>query len=512
MLDFMKSMVCNNCQGFRLKPEMLDYCIKEKNIGQLTLLTADDALKWISDDLNLTFETELEQKAAAALRENIIERLDALQKAGLGYISTGRIVGTLSGGEFQRLQLAGLIKAPLTGVAYILDEPSFGLHPKDIRLISDLILNLNRLGNSIIMVEHSPLLLEKSHYTVEIGPGAGSDGGQIMYSGNTKNVVSAEVNKLNIHQRKTNPGKGLNIVGANANNLKNINVEFPSGIMTVITGVSGSGKTSLLEKVIFESYSLKKPSFCTTISGFEYFSDLIYIEQPAQGKGHNATVGGKLGLSEVISKIFADSTESKKRGYKASYFIRGSHGSRCTTCEGTGFNQVSMDFFSDIISPCERCGGSGFRDEVLEVSIEGRSIYETLQISFDEISGFFDSHLQGKAKAQARSILELIKKTGLGHLACDRTLKTLSTGELQRLKLVAGLSAQTGNNTLFLFDEPTGGLHPKDIEKLIKLFEEILDTGNTIICITHEPLLIAASDKFIELGPGGGTQGGRIVS
>lgn len=512
MLDLMKIVECANCHGFRLKPEMLHYTIDGLHIGQTTALSAEDALAWFSDDFCRKFETDLEKQAAASLQENIISRLEALQKAGLGYISTDRIVGTLSGGEFQRLQLAGLVRAPLTGVAYILDEPSFGLHPKDTRRISDLILNLNQYGNSIIMVEHSPMLLEKSHYTIELGPGAGSNGGQIIYAGNTKALSGAEVMSSPQILRNANPGKGLGIVKAHANNLQNISVEILSGIMTVIIGVSGSGKTSLLDKVIFDSYSSEKPVFCENISGFENFSSLVYIEQPTLGKGHHATVGGKLGISEIISKIFSESVESKKRGFKSSHFINGSRDGRCASCEGKGFIQVSMDFFSDASSPCERCGGSGFSDEVLEIMTDSKTIYDVQQIPFAEISGFFEAHLQGKSKAQAISILELIDKTGLGHLNSDRALKTLSTGELQRLKLVSGLLTKTGNNTLFLLDEPTGGLHTKDINNLIKLFHELIEAGNTIVCVTHEPLLIAAASKTIELGPGGGTQGGKIIA
>jgi excinuclease ABC subunit A len=423
-------------------------------------------------------------------------------------------VGTLSGGEFQRLQLAGLVRAPLTGVAYILDEPSFGLHPKDTRRISDLIVSLNQHGNTIILVDHSPMLLEISDYVIELGPGTGSDGGDVCYTGpsivGTHNCVHDTHNF--VHDIHICVRDGLKITGAHANNLQNIDVEIPSGIMTVITGVSGSGKTSLLDKVIFESYTSGRPVFCENITGFENFNKLIYIGQTLPGKGHTASTGSMLGLSEVISKIFADSKGSKTRGYKSSHFICGSRDGRCTACEGTGFNQVSMDFFSDAIYPCERCGGTGFRDEVLDIRIDGKTIFDALQVPFDEISGFFDAHLQGKSKQPVKFILELIGKTGLGHLTSGRSLKSLSTGELQRLKLVSGLSAQTGSNTLFLLDEPTGGLHPRDIAQWLKLFNELVEAGNTIICVTHEPLLITASCKTIELGPGGGTRGGLIVA
>jgi len=513
MLYLMKNTECSHCHGFRLKPEMLQFKINELHIGQVTSFSAENALEWFNNYFIKTFSNDLEKQAATAFHENIITRLDALSKAGLGYISTDRIVGTLSGGEFQRLQLAGLVRAPLTGVAYILDEPSFGLHPKDTKRISDLILNLNEHGNSVIMVEHSPLLLEKSHFTIELGPGAGNEGGQIIYSGRTKKILySKELTNPTQYKKKVNPGKGLIIEKAHANNLQNIDVEIPSGITTVITGVSGSGKTSLIDNVIFKSYSSGKAVYCETISGFENFSKLVYIEQPHQGKGGNSTIGAMLGISEIISKIFAATDESKKRAYKHSHFMSGSIDGHCTKCAGAGFNQVSMDFFSDAISPCEQCGGSGFRDEVLGITIGNKTIYDVLQIPFNELSAFFDDHLQDKSKAQTKFILELIEKTGLGYLTSGRSLKTLSTGELQRLKLVSGLSLNNGNNTFFLLDEPTGGLHPKDIHKLINLFDELTDAGNTIVCVTHEPLLIATAAKIIELGPGGGSQGGKIIA
>lgn len=511
MLDLMESEKCGNCDGFRLKPEMLQYKINGLNIGEVAALSAEDSLKWFSDGFVNSFETYLEKQAAASFQENILGHLNALIKAGLGYISTNRIVGTLSGGEYQRLQLAGLVRAPLCGVAYILDEPSFGLHPKDISRISDLILNLNQNGNSIIMVEHSPLLIEKSNYTIELGPGAGNEGGQIIHAGNTENTGFTEPDDFPEIPNSVKVKNGLVITKAYAHNLRNIDVEISSGVFTVITGVSGSGKTSFLDNVIFESWSSKKPVFCENISGFLNFDDLIYIEQPISGKGYNSRVGGRLGISETVAKIFAGTEESKRRKYKSSHFINGSRDSRCTMCEGTGVNQVSMDFFNDVISPCESCGGSGFKDEVLEVEIKGKNICDVLQTPFNAISGFFNDHLQPKSLKTAKSILELIEKTNLGHLTCGRSLKTLSTGELQRLKLVDKLSAKTGDNTLILLDEPTGGLHSADITRMLKLFNELIESGNTIVCVTHEPMLIAYSSRTIELGPGGGTQGGWII-
>jgi excinuclease ABC subunit A len=304
----------------------------------------------------------------------------------------------------------------------------------------------------------------------------------------------------------------LKITGAWANNLQNIDVEIPSGVMTVITGVSGSGKTSLLDRVIFESYTSARALYCESIRGFENFDHLIYIEQPLPGKGYTATAGSMLGISEVIAAIFAGLNESKTLGFKTSHFTAGSRDGRCPACEGTGVNRVSMDFINDVSSPCERCGGTGFRDEILEIRIDGTTVYDALQIPFGELSGFFDAHLKGKSKQPAASILELVRKTGLGHLAGGRPLKTVSTGELQRLKLVSGLSEHTGSHTLILLDEPTGGLHPGDTGKLLILFNELTEAGNTLVCVTHEPILTGAAARIIELGPGGGTRGGRIVS
>jgi len=511
MLELMKLKECDNCHGFRLRPEILQYKIRQKNIGEVAGMTADDALIWFTDDFTGSFETELEKQAAASLRVNICKHLEALQKAGLGYISTGRTVGTLSGGEYQRLMLAGLARAPLTGVAYILDEPSFGLHPKDTGRISDLIMELNSHGNRDIMVDHSALLAEKAQLVIEMGPGSGKDGGYLINAGSAKKILSHDHESFTLLTGKGSPGAGVKITGANANNLRKIDLEIPSGIMTVITGVSGSGKTSLLNSVIFESWSSKKPQFCKDIRGFENFTDLIYIEQPVPGTGYNATVGQRLGISEAVGKIFAGTEMSKKKKYRLSHFISGSRDSRCPECEGTGSKQVSMDFFSDVISLCERCGGTGFSDEVLEIFEDGKTVFDVLQIPFDDISGFLDTRLHGNTLKNINAILELVKKTGMGHLSCSRQLKTLSTGELQRLKLVSGLSARAGSNTLFLLDEPTGGLNPSDIMKLLSLLGELIDEGDTIVCVTHEQLLLGAASAIIELGPGGGTNGGRIV-
>lgn len=511
MLDLMKNEECSFCKGFRLKPEMLQFLIDGMNIGQLTALTAEDALDFFSGRFPDLFMTGLERKASEAFKEGITEYLNALCKAGLGYISAARTVGTLSGGEFQRLQLAGLARAPLTGVAYILDEPSFGLHPEDTGRIGDLITDLNKRGNTVIMVENSSLLKGKSDFIIETGPGAGKEGGEVVYNGPAKDYPSDRIEKSVHPPKNINPDAGLKITGACSNNLQNIDVDIPAGALTVITGVSGSGKTSLLDNVIFSSCSSGKPVFCSGISGFENFSDIIHIEQSVPVTGSNITAGEKLGISEIIARIFAEQEESKTKGFRSSHFISGSKESRCIDCEGTGLNRVSMDFFSDVYSPCERCGGTGFRDEILDVKTDGRTISDALQIPFDEISDFIGPFLKVKPGKHIKSVLELIAKTGLGYLTSGRSLKTLSTGELQRMKLIAGLSQRSSGNNLILLDEPTGGLHSRDIIRLLKLFDCLLEEGHTILCVTHEKLVIENAGKIIELGPGGGRQGGHVI-
>ena len=303
----------------------------------------------------------------------------------------------------------------------------------------------------------------------------------------------------------------MRVVGAFANNLRDIDLELPSGIMTVITGVSGSGKTSLLDRVVYPGYLAGRAVMCKEISGFEHFSDLIYIEQPLPGKGLTASVGSMLGITDILARIFAGAQDSKRRRFKISHFTPGARDGRCHSCEGTGRHQVSMDFFTDAITPCEKCDGTGFSDEVLEIRMRGKTIWDTLQIPLEKIDEFWDELLPANKKSHANSLIDLLKKTGLGHLTPGRSLKTLSTGELQRLKLVSGLVSKKGDHTLILLDEPTGGLHPKDIIQLLTLFKELLDSGNTLVCVTHDPILIKAAGQTIELGPGGGSKGGRII-
>lgn len=512
MMGVMASVPCTSCNGHRLKPEMLSFKIAGMNIGELAALPADDALPFFKNDFQADFESELDKKSALAFSVNIIAHLEALVNAGLGYISTDRIVGTLSGGEFQRLQLAGLTRAPLCGVAYILDEPSFGLHPVDLSRIGKLITDLNNHGNTVIMVDNSPSVINLCNHLVELGPGAGKNGGYLTYAGSPENHTSGiNYKKKKILQSRT-PAPGLVIKGACANNLKNIDLGIKAGIFTVISGVSGSGKTSLLEKVIFESLQSKRPVFCKDFSGSEKFSEVIYIEQAVAGKDSGSTTGSRLGISDSIAKLFALSGESKKRNFRTSHFVKGSKESRCPVCEGTGQNEVSMDFFNDIVSPCEKCGGTGFRDEILEVKINGLNIFDVLQLQFEDLPSFVDSFPEVKTDKRWHNIISLLLKTGLGHLSCGRALNTLSTGELQRLKLVAGLSTGKGDNKLILLDEPTGGLHQEDVVSLLKLFDEIIGEGNTIACVTHEPLLFREADVLITLGPGGGRNGGKIIA
>lgn len=505
LLSLMKNARCETCDGYRLNKQMFSFTIRGMHIGQVTALTAEDALEWFGPDFAQQFNTELKRQAAAALGPGIWERLNALCRAGLGYLATDRIVGTLSGGEFQRLQLAGLVRAPLTGVAYILDEPSFGLHPLDVERMGQLVTELNTRGNTIVMVDHSPILTALAGYTLELGPGAGNRGGSVVYWGPAAN---AEQKAVTVPFRCAGvPGKGLSIKGAFANNLKNIDLEIPSGVLSVITGVSGSGKTSLLDGVIYESHVAQRPVACCEINGFECFSRLIYVGQQIPFKNAGTMVADYLDIAGTIASVFAVVPECRQMAYKAAHFVKGSREGRCPDCEGNGYHKVSMDFFSDVFSPCERCEGTGFRDEILAVTVEGKNIDGVLHMTFDEWEGV---HAFGAHKA-LKPVLDFLRKTGLGHLSPGRLLDTLSTGELQRLKLVRGLSQLSEGAALLLLDEPAGGLHRKDIELLLTLFDELITGGHTVLCVTHEPLLMDAAFKRFELGPGGGTKGGYLV-
>jgi excinuclease ABC subunit A len=512
MLALMKKETCNECSGFRVKPEILEYRIKGMHIGELSSLSSDETKEFFLSEKEKNFKKEIEQIAADSIIEEILLRTESLIRAGLGYISISRPVQSLSGGEFQRLKLAALARSSVTGVAYMLDEPSFGLHPKDINRMSLLINDLNAQGNTIFMIDTSPALLEKSHQVIELGPSGGTKGGNIIYIGSAGPVVEKIKSSLIYNKKQLHTlGNGISVKSAFANNLKHISLQIPSSGFTVITGVSGSGKTSLLNNVIYESYLEGKNINCENISGFGMFEDVIFIGQDIPSASSVSTPLTWLGLSDALKHIFSNSLEAKKQQLGPSYFSFLSREGQCPECKGSGRHSISLDFWSDAEVICESCNGQRFNKKVLDIKIEDYSIADVLSISFEKASEFFRNHLTSSTANQTAKLFDLIEKTGLNYLTPGQPLNTLSTGELQRLKLVEGLTNTKKNNVLYLLDEPTGGLHPTDSLKLTTLFENLISQKATIICVTHDQVLSNRADHLIELGPGGGNAGGEII-
>jgi len=512
MLPLMKQEQCQVCHGYRLKPAMLVFLVNKFHIGELSSLSADDTLEWLDKYQRSSFENELELKTAFSLVVEIQQRINSLVKAGLGYIAPGRTVQSLSGGEFQRLKLAALTRSSINGVTYMLDEPSFGLHQRDVQRMTELIDGLHQNGNTILMVELSPLMLAHAHHVIEMGPQAGIKGGNIIYRGNP-DVVIQKINSItsSIKRPERELKEGITVIGANANNLKQVNATIPAGGLTVITGVSGSGKTSLLYDVLYKSISGNLPVNCKSVSGKSFFNHILYIEQDVPAGMSQSVPLTWLGLSESLKKIFASSKAAKEKGFSASHFSFHSRDGQCPECKGSGHISVSLDFWSDAEVLCETCKGARFKSEVLEIKTDNLSIADVLSLSFAEAAIFFKKHLPVTAWKQTENIFTMMEKTGLNYLCPGQPLNTMSTGELQRLKLVSGLSSVKEENVLCLFDEPTGGLHPSDTLVLLNLFNEMIENGASIVCVTHDSMLSSYADYLIELGPGGGSKGGEII-
>lgn len=511
MMDLMEKKKCTQCNGYRLKPEILKFQLGGMHIGALTALSAEDALQWFEQNYTALFDTTKDIQTSEKLLDGITGRLKALCKAGLGYLSTDRLVGTLSGGEYQRLQIAGLVRAPLTGTLYILDEPSFGLHHKDIERISDLVSDLKLHGNTVVMVDHSKQFIRAADRVLMLGPGAGADGGQLIAEGKPETLIPRYFEFSDVPIFTGVSGDGLTITKAFANNLQKINLTISSGIFTVLTGVSGSGKSSLLQEVIYESYLHQRPAGCENITGFDHFHGCIMVEQSIPQPGKTATIGGYLEINNVMQKLFASTKEATARKWKSSHFSRQSQDGKCPECEGTGEVVVSMDFFPDASSICENCAGKGYKEEVLNIQIDGFNIYETEQWDFPTLKIFLQQHLPEKKVQEISGIFHYLEQAGLSYLTPGRFMKTLSGGELQRIKLVKALAQMTSGTQLILLDEPGGGLHPKDITGIMKLFSGLLKAGHTLVCATHDALLLGAANHVIELGPGGGKNGGQII-
>lgn len=516
--SYMRITPCQLCNGQRLKKESLAVTVADKNIYEITDMSIKNLYKFI-DDIKLT---DFQMTIANQILREIKARLGFLVEVGLDYITLSRSTGTLSGGELQRIRLATQIGSGLTGVDYILDEPSIGLHQRDNDKLLNALKKLRDLGNSVIVVEHDEDTMREADYIVDIGPGAGDRGGQVIACGtaqelmkNPESITGAYLSgKLSIpvpKQRRVSK-EYLTVFGARENNLKNIDVAFPIGVFTCVTGVSGSGKSSLVNEILYKSLARKLNRARTIagkhdrIEGIEHLDKIIDIDQSPIGRTPRSNPATYIGVFDLIRDLFASTTEAKMRGYFKGRFSFNVSGGRCEACKGDGTVKVEMHFLPDVYVPCEVCNGKRYNRETLEVHYKGKNIYEVLEMRVEEALEFFGNFQAIKRKIQT------LYDVGLSYIKLGQPSTTLSGGEAQRIKLSAELSRTSTGKTIYLLDEPTTGLHFADVSKLINVLQELVDKGNTVIVIEHNLDVIKTADYIIDLGPEGGDDGGYVFA
>ena len=516
--ELMSECPCPDCQGRRLRKESLAVTVGEKNIYEFTTLSVEDALVWM-DGLTLT---EQQMLIADRILKEIRSRLGFLKSVGLGYLTLARSAGTLSGGESQRIRLATQIGSSLMGVLYILDEPSIGLHQRDNDKLLATLKNLRDLGNSLIVVEHDEDTMRSADYLIDIGPGAGVHGGQVVAAGTPAEVMAnpdsltgqylSGKKKIEVPAvRRPGNGKVLKVIGASENNLRHIDVEFPLGTFTVVTGVSGSGKSSLVNEVLFKRLGAElmrmkvRPGKCDRIEGIEQLDKVVNIDQSPIGRTPRSNPATYTGLFNDIRDLFASTQEAKSRGYGQGRFSFNVRGGRCEACSGDGLLKIEMHFLPDIFVPCEVCKGKRYNRETLEVRYKGKNIADVLDMTVDEALDFFS------ALPKLKKRLQTLQDVGLGYVKLGQPSTELSGGEAQRVKLATELSKQATGKTIYILDEPTTGLHSDDVRKLLEVLQRLVDAGNTVVVIEHNLDVIKCADHLIDLGPEGGDGGGTIV-
>ena len=516
--ELMSECPCPDCQGRRLRKESLAVTVGEKNIYEFTTLSVEDALTWM-DGLTLT---EQQMLIADRILKEIRSRLGFLKSVGLGYLTLARSAGTLSGGESQRIRLATQIGSSLMGVLYILDEPSIGLHQRDNDKLLATLKNLRDLGNSLIVVEHDEDTMRSADYLIDIGPGAGVHGGQVVAAGTPAEVMAnpdsltgqylSGKKKIEVPAvRRPGNGKVLKVIGAAENNLRHIDVEFPLGTFTVVTGVSGSGKSSLVNEVLFKRLGAElmrmkvRPGKCDRIEGIEQLDKVVNIDQSPIGRTPRSNPATYTGLFNDIRDLFASTQEAKSRGYGQGRFSFNVRGGRCEACSGDGLLKIEMHFLPDIFVPCEVCKGRRYNRETLEVRYKGKNIADVLDMTVDEALDFFS------ALPKLKKRLQTLQDVGLGYVKLGQPSTELSGGEAQRVKLATELSKQATGKTIYILDEPTTGLHSDDVRKLLEVLQRLVDAGNTVVVIEHNLDVIKCADHLIDLGPEGGDGGGTIV-
>ena len=514
---FMRFTPCATCHGQRLKKESLAVTIGDKNIYEMTEMSVRDLHQYL-DELQLT-ETQL--KIGKEILKEIKGRLQFLVDVGLDYLSLSRATGTLSGGEAQRIRLATQIGSGLVGVAYIMDEPSIGLHQNDNDKLLATLKHLRDLGNTLIVVEHDEDTMRAADYVVDIGPGAGEHGGQVIATGTAEDIMknpnsitgkylSGEI-KIPVPKTRRKPKGFLKVVGAKENNLKNIDVKVPIGVFTCVTGVSGSGKSSLVNEILYKSLARKLnkartiPGKCKKIEGMEQLDKVINIDQSPIGRTPRSNPATYTGMFDMIRDLFAATTDAKERGYKKGRFSFNVKGGRCEACSGDGILKVEMHFLPDVYVPCEVCGGKRYNRETLEVRYKGKTIYDVLEMTVEEALDFF------KNVPRILNKVQTLYDVGLGYLKLGQPSTTLSGGEAQRIKLATELSKRSTGKTIYVLDEPTTGLHFADVHKLVEILHRLTDEGNTVVVIEHNLDVIKVADYIIDMGPDGGDRGGTVV-
>ena len=519
--DYMTETPCTACHGARLKPETLAVTIGGKSIADLTALTIREADAFLAE-AEKDFSPR-EAKIAVEILKEIHARLNFLLDVGLDYLTLSRAAGTLSGGEAQRIRLATQIGSGLMGVLYILDEPSIGLHQRDNNRLLATLRHLRDLGNTLIVVEHDEDTMHAADHIIDIGPGAGEHGGEVVAEGTAAEIMKNPASITGQYlarkkfipvpeQRRKGNGNVLEVVGAAENNLKEINVKFPLGTLTLVTGVSGSGKSTLVNEILYRGVASRlyrakgKPGKHKKIKGLEHIDKVINIDQQPIGRTPRSNPATYTGVFDAIRDLFSQVSESRMRGYKAGRFSFNVKGGRCEACRGDGILKIEMQFLPDVYVPCEVCKGARYNRETLEVHYKGKTIAKVLDMTIDEAVDFFQNVPRIARK------LEIIRDVGLGYIRLGQPATTLSGGEAQRVKLATELSKRSTGKTLYILDEPTTGLHAADIHKLLVILQRLVDGGDTVVVIEHNLDVIKAADYVIDLGPEGGVRGGTIVA
>jgi excinuclease ABC subunit A len=517
--EYMSFRPCPECGGARLKPEVLAVTVGERSIHEFTKMSVSSALRFV-DELELTKTEEL---IGRRILKEVRERLTFLDNVGVGYLQLDRAAKTLSGGEAQRLRLATQIGSQLVGVLYILDEPSIGLHQRDNGKLIATLERLRDLGNTVLVVEHDEQMMRSADWIVDMGPGAGEHGGEVVAEGpasaieaNAASVTGMFLSgerRIVVPHRRGDDGRGsFTVRGASMHNLKGIDVEFPVGRLTAVTGVSGSGKSTLVNEIVYKALANRlnrmrmKPGDHHSVEGIEAFDKVIDIDQTPIGRTPRSNPATYTDLFTHVRELYSLTPEAKVRGYKPGRFSFNVRGGRCETCKGDGQIKIEMHFLPDVYVPCETCHGRRYNRETLEVRFKGKSIADVLEMSVEEALEFF-------AKIpKIRRRLQTLHDVGLDYVKLGQPATTLSGGEAQRVKLAAELSKVATGKTLYILDEPTTGLHFADIEKLLEVLQRLVDAGNTVVVIEHNLDVIKQADWIVDLGPEGGDEGGELVA